>query len=205
VHCRCKRFYEYCKEHAIELRHANCTIAYDTNVPRQVGFAPPLPLTYALTYLLTHSLACLLTQVGLAGSSAIITATVRALLAFHHITAAQLPLDELPTLVLSIETNELGINAGLQDRVIQAYPAAAAPTPEGPSPLLSSSPALVREDVAGTAASSSWILSAPTSRRPAAASTSSHTAQAHAHAAHATSPPHQPCPLSTAQVRAATA
>jgi len=90
----CKRFYEYCKEHTIELRHANCTIAYDTNVPRQVG---------------------------LAGSSAIITATVRALLAFHHITAAQLPLDELPTLVLSIETNELGINAGLQDRVIQAY------------------------------------------------------------------------------------
>ena len=91
----CKRFYEHAREHAIELRtDTNFTIAYDTNVPRQVG---------------------------LAGSSAIITATVSALMAFHGVGDAQIPREALPSLVLSIEQAELGINAGLQDRVIQAY------------------------------------------------------------------------------------
>ena len=90
----CKRFYEYAKEKAIDLRTDNFTLAYDTNVPRQVG---------------------------LAGSSAIITATVRALLKFHSVTEAAIPPNELPSLILSIEQAELGINAGLQDRVIQAY------------------------------------------------------------------------------------
>ena len=91
----CKRFHEFAKDKAIDLRtDSQFTLAYDTNVPRQVG---------------------------LAGSSAIITATVRALMGFYRITEAQLPLDDLPSLVLSIEKEELGINAGLQDRVIQAY------------------------------------------------------------------------------------
>ena len=33
----------------------------------------------------------------------------------------QIPLEEQPSLILSAETEELGINAGLQDRVIQVY------------------------------------------------------------------------------------
>ncbi|MCJ7813307.1 GHMP kinase, partial [bacterium] len=57
-------------------------------------------------------------QVGLAGSSAIITAVFRALMQFYEI---EIPLEMLPTLILSTETEELGINAGLQDRVIQVY------------------------------------------------------------------------------------
>jgi glucuronokinase len=56
--------------------------------------------------------------VGLAGSSAIVTATLRALSAFYGIKIRK---EIVPNLVLSAETEELGIKAGLQDRVIQAY------------------------------------------------------------------------------------
>ncbi len=56
--------------------------------------------------------------VGLAGSSAIVTATIRALAAVHEIA---IPPHLLASLVLSAEKEELGIPAGLQDRVVQAY------------------------------------------------------------------------------------
>lgn len=56
--------------------------------------------------------------VGMAGSSAIITATMRALLQFYGV---EIPKPELPSLILSTENDELGIAAGLQDRVIQVY------------------------------------------------------------------------------------
>jgi glucuronokinase len=57
-------------------------------------------------------------QVGMAGSSAIITACWRALMEFY---AVEIPKHLLPSLVLSVENDELGIPAGLQDRVIQGY------------------------------------------------------------------------------------
>jgi glucuronokinase len=56
--------------------------------------------------------------VGLAGSSAIVVATIRALCALH---AVSLRPDELAALALAVETEELGIAAGPQDRVAQAY------------------------------------------------------------------------------------
>ncbi len=56
--------------------------------------------------------------VGLGGSSAIVTAVLRGLLEFHEL---EMPIEELPALALSVETEELGIAAGLQDRVAQAY------------------------------------------------------------------------------------
>ena len=56
-------------------------------------------------------------QVGLAGSSAIVMATLRALIAWYN---APIPPHLLASLTLSVE-RELGIPAGLQDRVIQAY------------------------------------------------------------------------------------
>ncbi len=85
------KFFEYCASQGIKFSHKNFTIRYRTSIPRQVG---------------------------LAGSSAIITATMRALMRFYEI---DIPLDILPNIVLSAETDELGINAGLQDRVIQAF------------------------------------------------------------------------------------
>ncbi len=86
-----KRFHDYCQQSRIELDNRNFTIRYTSNVPPQVGMA---------------------------GSSAIITAGFRALMSFYGITI--LP-HALANLVLSVETEELGIPAGLQDRVIQAY------------------------------------------------------------------------------------
>ncbi len=86
-----KKFSEYCIANSIKLESKNFTIRYQTSIPRQVG---------------------------LAGSSAIVTAVMKALMEFYKI---EIPLHLLPTLVLSVEVEELGINAGLQDRVIQAY------------------------------------------------------------------------------------
>ncbi|MEA2198455.1 MAG: glucuronokinase [Solirubrobacteraceae bacterium] len=56
--------------------------------------------------------------VGLGGSSAIVIATARALCELHEVTLHQ---DELATFALAVETEDLGIAAGLQDRVAQAY------------------------------------------------------------------------------------
>ncbi|MBN2102563.1 GHMP kinase [bacterium] len=86
-----KTFFEYCISRGHKFSHKNFTIRYRSSIPRQVG---------------------------LAGSSAIITAAMRALMQFYHI---RIPQEILPNIVLAAETNELGINAGLQDRVIQTY------------------------------------------------------------------------------------
>ncbi|MET0910974.1 MAG: hypothetical protein ABWZ99_16020, partial [Ilumatobacteraceae bacterium] len=58
-------------------------------------------------------------SVGLAGSSAIVIALLRALQ--RHAGLPPLPPDELASLALSVEVDELGYAAGLQDRVVQAY------------------------------------------------------------------------------------
>lgn len=86
-----KKFSEYCQSKNIKLDNKNFTIEYNTTIPRQVG---------------------------LAGSSAIITATMKALMKFYNVSIKE---EFLPTLILSVEQEELGINAGLQDRVIQVY------------------------------------------------------------------------------------
>lgn len=86
-----KRFAEYCQENEIKLAAENFSLRYDSDIPRQVG---------------------------LAGSSAIVTATMRALCWFYSVT---IPRQVLPGLILSVERDELGIGAGLQDRVAQVY------------------------------------------------------------------------------------
>jgi glucuronokinase len=86
-----KRFHDYCHANSIELHGRNFTISFRSDIPRLVG---------------------------LAGSSAIVTATMRALMQFYNV---EIPTHQLPTLVLSVEKQELNISAGLQDRVIQAY------------------------------------------------------------------------------------
>jgi glucuronokinase len=57
-------------------------------------------------------------SVGLGGSSAIVIATLRALCELH---AVELAPDVMAELALSIERDDLGIAAGLQDRVAQCY------------------------------------------------------------------------------------
>jgi len=86
-----KRFVDYCSARRLKLHDRNFSIRYETNIPRQVG---------------------------LAGSSSIIVATLRCLMEFYNI---EIPLELQPSFVLSVETEELGISAGLQDRVILCY------------------------------------------------------------------------------------
>lgn len=86
-----KRFFEYCQKEGHPMHGRNFTLRYHSNIPPQVGMA---------------------------GSSAIITACWRALMEFYNV---EIPKNIVPSLVLAVENEELGIPAGLQDRVIQAY------------------------------------------------------------------------------------
>lgn len=85
------RLMDYCRTQGIELEDRNFTLEYETTVPLRLG---------------------------LGGSSAIITAAIRALCQYFQL---DIPLPVLANLVLETETRELGVGAGLQDRVIQAY------------------------------------------------------------------------------------
>jgi glucuronokinase len=62
-------------------------------------------------------------MVGLSGSSALVTATFRVLQRHYNLSLADLGLNQhsFPDVLLRIEQEELGIRAGLQDRVIQAF------------------------------------------------------------------------------------
>jgi glucuronokinase len=79
-----KGFYDYCTRQGFKLKSNNFSIRYESNIPRQVG---------------------------LAGSSAIIVATFRCLFDFYNV---EIPINVLPSLVLSIERDELGIMAGFR-------------------------------------------------------------------------------------------
>ena len=57
-------------------------------------------------------------MVGLAGSSALIVATLKALMEFYSI---EIDRKVLPSIALQVESVELNIGGGLQDRVIQFY------------------------------------------------------------------------------------
>jgi glucuronokinase len=86
-----KKFVEYCDRQTIDLHDRNFSVRFESTIPRQVG---------------------------LAGSSAIIVATLRCLMDFYGVA---IPLEVQPSLALSVEVEELNIAAGLQDRVIQVY------------------------------------------------------------------------------------
>jgi glucuronokinase len=57
-------------------------------------------------------------RVGLGSSSALVIAVIRALCELHGV---ELPPDDLAALALAVEVEDMGIVAGLQDRVVQAY------------------------------------------------------------------------------------
>ena len=86
-----RRFRHYCVEKGIDLSGRGFSMRYFSNIPHHVGMA---------------------------GSSAIITACFRCLLSFYEV---EIPKAELANIILSVEKEELGIGAGLQDRVAQVY------------------------------------------------------------------------------------
>lgn len=85
------RFMDYCRDHGRQLEERNFTLEYESTIPLRLGMG---------------------------GSSAIITAALRALCQYFNV---DIPLPVFANLVLETETRELGVGAGLQDRVIQAY------------------------------------------------------------------------------------
>ena len=85
------RLVDYCREQGIELPDRNFTLEYESTVPQRLG---------------------------LGGSSAIITASLRALCQYYGL---DIPLPVQANLALETETRELNVPAGLQDRVVQAY------------------------------------------------------------------------------------
>jgi len=85
------RFMDYCREHGIALPNRNFTIEYESTIPLRLGMG---------------------------GSSAIITAALRALCQYYSV---EIPLPVQAKLALETETKELGVPAGPQDRVIQVY------------------------------------------------------------------------------------
>ena len=86
-----KRFFDYCQEKDLALPKRNFSVEYKINIPRLVG---------------------------LSGSSAICSAMLKALMKFYEV---EIPLEMQPTICLEAERDELGINCGFQDRVIQIY------------------------------------------------------------------------------------
>ena len=85
------KFIDFCLTREIALANKNFSLSYRTDIPQRLGMA---------------------------GSSAIITAALKAICEFYNIS---IPKPEFANLVLSVETDELFIEAGLQDRVAQAY------------------------------------------------------------------------------------
>ncbi len=85
------RFTDYCAEQGVQLHDRNFTIEYESTIPLRLGMG---------------------------GSSAIIIATLRALKQFFEV---QIPPAIEANLALQTETRELGVRAGLQDRVIQVH------------------------------------------------------------------------------------
>src|SRR5262249_1651016 len=80
------RFMDYCRESSIALPNRNFTIEYESTIPLRLGMG---------------------------GSSAIITAALRALREYFDV---EIPPEIEARLVLETETRELGVPAGPQDR-----------------------------------------------------------------------------------------
>jgi glucuronokinase len=85
------RLMDYCRQRGIALPNRNFTIEYESTIPMRLG---------------------------LGGSSAIVTAAMRALSRYYGL---EIPRPVMANLVLETETRELGVPAGLQDRVVQVY------------------------------------------------------------------------------------
>lgn len=85
------RLIDYCREQNFELPNRNFSLEYESTVPLRLGMG---------------------------GSSAIITAAMRALCQYFEL---DIPLPIQAKLILETETLEIGVPAGPQDRVIQVY------------------------------------------------------------------------------------
>lgn len=106
----------HCPADGVKLLHATCKVFCSYCIQKNIT----IHLTKGFEMSFTTTIP---KMVGLSGSSAIIIAAFRGLLKFYELTIADLGIDlkDLPQVILDIEILELGIAAGLQDRVVQTY------------------------------------------------------------------------------------
>lgn len=88
------QFRDHCRHNGIRLEDRNFTIEYESDIPFGIG---------------------------LGGSSAIIKATLSALMRFFGLSDEDIPKAIQPNIIWNAETEELGISAGPQDRVVVVY------------------------------------------------------------------------------------
>ena len=91
IHATCSLFFKTCPVKPVKGRGFH--VSYKSNIPRQVG---------------------------LGGSSAIVVALLEVLIEFTG-TEVMFPPEDIATMAWEVEHEELGITAGLQDRVIQSH------------------------------------------------------------------------------------
>lgn len=89
----CRRFARYAHDKDLSLPQVTFALSYETCIPRQSG---------------------------LSGSSALVLAALQCLAEIHGVDDRGLSPHDLPFLALEAE-QDLGITAGLQDRIIQTY------------------------------------------------------------------------------------
>ncbi|KAI4895582.1 hypothetical protein NFI96_015674 [Prochilodus magdalenae] len=111
----CKKFYQFCSKQGIALTKQNFTLKYDTNIPRQV-----VSLVSPLAWLAVANRKKEI-QLRDAPLNAIVSATLKCLMKFYNLTEDDLPKPVRANFILNVETDELFITAGLQDRVVQVY------------------------------------------------------------------------------------
>ncbi|MGF1599592.1 MAG: mevalonate kinase [Acidimicrobiales bacterium] len=88
------------------------TVRTFVDVARSIDH-PLVPIGFRLSYETSIP-----RQVGLGGSSALVVAALRCLGEHHGLTIPEIL---LPSIALRVETEELGLSAGLQDRVVQTF------------------------------------------------------------------------------------
>jgi len=86
-----RRFADYCGTHGHALHDRPFRLRYESTIPRRLGMA---------------------------GSSALVTATLRCLMQHYNV---DIPKPVLASLILGVENEDLGISGGLMDRVVQVY------------------------------------------------------------------------------------
>lgn len=105
----CNAFYKYCKTHRIRLERKNFTMSYETTIPRQLGLAGSSAIVCAGRSVCFAALVDVEIYKHPPGLSC--------LLQYYGVKTA-VPVAHRPGILLEAE-KELGITAGLQDRVVQ--------------------------------------------------------------------------------------
>lgn len=114
----CKKFFALCLSAGLDHRISKgFRLTYETSIPRMVGLSGSSALIVAAFRALLKYFSLTIDDLHIRKQSTVHTHTSHCSFRLTYIFAHAV----LPQVILSIERDELGIAAGLQDRVIQVY------------------------------------------------------------------------------------